>query len=113
MSFDKGIEYERCLDTLQAAAYCLSNGILSERTAEDLKALEGTISQIADDVGTYRLNSEKSVAVANNYRLIKDMTSCPRGVKVLLLGAGGALTISQFAGEAFWQQWAPLPRRAD
>lgn len=104
---------ERRLDCLEEAVYCLSNGIRSEHIASDLQAMAGAIRQTASEIASYRLNSEKSVAVANNYQLRKDMPSCPRGVKVLLLGAGGALTLGQYAGERFWHQWAPLPSRAD
>jgi hypothetical protein len=41
------------------------------------------------------------------------MESCPRGVRLLLLGAGGVAVIAQYDGRSsFWTGWAPLPRRA-
>lgn len=58
----------------------------------------------------YRLNSDKSVAVAEDYFLRPVGEDTPRGVKLLLLGAGGVLTIGQWSRDPFFTHWAPLPR---
>lgn len=60
----------------------------------------------------HHLNSDKSVAVSDTYRMSKDMTSCPHGAKSLLLGGGGVLVIANYDGDAFWCEWAPFPGRA-
>lgn len=62
---------------------------------------------------SYKLNSDKSVAVSTSSVMSKNMQDCPRGVKVLLLGAGGVLVIGHYAGESFWHQWHSLPKRQD
>lgn len=61
---------------------------------------------------THSLNTEKTVAVATEYFWEDDMSLCPRGVKVQLLGAGGVATYAIYDGKnTFWTAWAPLPRR--
>jgi hypothetical protein len=60
---------------------------------------------------SHALNSERSVAVAMDY-FWQDMDTCPRGVKVQLLGNSGVAHYSMYDGkELFWVGWAPLPRR--
>ena len=100
-------------DALKEAVYCLGHGIKSEHLATELGAFAGNLRQPSDAAASYRLNSGKEVAVSTSYRLNKDMAACPRGVKVLLLGAGGVLVIGQYAGEPFWEEWCALPKRAD
>lgn len=40
----------------------------------------------------------------------KNIESCPRGQKVLLLGKGGVPTIAIWNGSnPFWIGWAPIP----
>jgi Tol biopolymer transport system component len=72
---------------------------------------DGEVSNYSTD--SYRLNRDKSVAVSNTAKMSKDLSTCPRGVKVLLLGSGGVLVIGQYSGESFWESWCPLPSRAD
>ena len=60
---------------------------------------------------TYKLNSNRDVAVANDYHWDENMEACPRGVKVQLLGRGGVATHGQYTGEPFWVGWTPLPKR--
>ena len=38
---------------------------------------------------THKLNADQTVAVATDVFWNEDMTTCPRGAKVQLLGAGG------------------------
>lgn len=60
---------------------------------------------------TYKINEAESVAVDLDYYWNEDMTSCPRGVKVQLLGMGGLATHGIYNGAAFWVGWTPLPRK--
>lgn len=49
------------------------------------------------------------VAVDRHY-LWQPMDSCPRGVKVQLLGQGKVATYGHYNGHgSFWLGWAPLP----
>lgn len=61
---------------------------------------------------TYRLNSDRSAAVSNDTYWNEDMSTCPRGTKVQLLGEGGAAVYSHYNGDSFWVGWCPVPRRA-
>lgn len=57
------------------------------------------------------LNTEKTVAVSNDVFWIEDMTACPRGVKVQLLGIGGVATYGTYDGkDPFWVKWQSVPR---
>ena len=59
-----------------------------------------------------QLNSDQTVSVDPDY-FWRAMETCPRGVKVQLLGAGGVALYSQYNGtDKFWRGWAPLPKRA-
>jgi hypothetical protein len=58
-----------------------------------------------------QLNSERNVAVDKTYYW-QPIATCPRGVKVQLLGLGGVAVYGQYSGkDAFWTHWAPLPTR--
>lgn len=59
---------------------------------------------------THTLDSTGNVAVAEYYW--QPMDTCPHGVKVQLLGAGGVAIYGQYHPDKFWVGWAPLPRRA-
>ena len=60
---------------------------------------------------TVALNSERNVAVDKAYYW-QPIGTCPRGVKVQLLGRGGVAAYGQFNGkDDFWTHWAPLPVR--
>lgn len=59
----------------------------------------------------HKLNNESTVAVATDY-FWQPMDTCPYGVKVQLLGAGGvAVYGTARPKEKFWQGWAPLPKK--
>lgn len=61
---------------------------------------------------TTKLNADQTVAVAVDYYW-QPMCTCPRSVKVQLLGFGGVATYGNYApGDGFWQGWAPLPRKS-
>lgn len=57
-----------------------------------------------------RLDSSRQAAVDGGYHW-RPMESCPRGVKVQLLGAGGVASYGSWDGKNdFWRGWAPLPK---
>lgn len=60
---------------------------------------------------TYKLNADKTVAVSTGVRFNRDMSTCPRGVKLQLLGAGGVAVYSEYNGDDFWKGWSPTPGR--
>lgn len=64
----------------------------------------------SEDPG-YRINNDRSAAVSTEYYFDDNMSTCPKGVKCLLLGAGGVATISEYHGDPFWISWFPMPRR--
>jgi len=56
------------------------------------------------------LNTDQTVAVDRDY-FWRDMSECPKGVKVQLLGVGGVAVYGNWNGkEKFWKGWAPLPK---
>lgn len=58
------------------------------------------------------LNTDRTVAVSKEVYWIEDMTACPRGCKVQLLGAGGVAVYSMYDGkDPFWVGWQAVPRR--
>ena len=58
---------------------------------------------------TVEINSANTVAVDREYYW-QPMDTCPRGVKVQLLGAGGVAVYGQYHGkDPWWTHWAPLP----
>lgn len=62
--------------------------------------------------GTHKLNNDHSVAVSTDVFWNEDMTTCPRGVKVQLLGRGGCAIYGTYDGkDLFYIGWAPVPRR--
>lgn len=57
-----------------------------------------------------QLDSTGAAAVDRNY-FWQPISTCPRGVKVQLLGAGGVAMYGQFNGkDKFYTHWAPLPK---
>lgn len=78
---------------------------------EDLdRALSELLSSPAPLEG-HTLNSTHTVAVSTT-QYWEEMSSCPTGVKVQLLGAGGVATYGIWDGRnKFWTHWAPVPRR--
>lgn len=62
--------------------------------------------------GNFHLNNHRSVAVSNEVYWNEDMTTCPTGVKVQLLGQGGVAAYAHYQySDRFWVGWAPLPKR--
>ena len=56
------------------------------------------------------LDKSGKVAVDREY-FWRPIDTCPRGVKVQLLGKGGVAMYGQFNGkDSFYTHWAPLPK---
>lgn len=69
------------------------------------------LEKMAAAIG-HKLNADQSVAVATDVFFDEDMTRCPVGVKVQLLGAGGVASYGVYNGrDPFWIGWAPVPKR--
>lgn len=62
---------------------------------------------------TATLNKDQTVAIDRDYYW-QPICSCPIGVKVQLLGAGGVATYGHYVrGDGFWHGWAPLPTKKE
>jgi len=61
---------------------------------------------------TYKLNSEKTVAVSTDVYWLPISSDTPRGVKLQLLGASGVAVYGIYNGDKFWTQWQSLPKIA-
>lgn len=59
----------------------------------------------------HKPNADQTVAVATDVFWNEDMTTCPRGMKVQLLGEGGVAAYGTYHGDRFWVGWAPVPKR--
>jgi len=57
----------------------------------------------------YKINKDSAVAVDLDYYW-RPIQTCPRGVKVQLLGTGGVAIYGNYHGDKFFTHWAPLPR---
>ena len=56
------------------------------------------------------LNADGTVAVDPEY-FWRPLDTCPRSVKVQLLGEGGVAVYGMYDGhDKFWKYWAPLPK---
>lgn len=60
----------------------------------------------------YKVNADRTAAVSTDVEFLP-MSSCPRAVKVILLGAGGVATIGEYKGptDTFWEGWFPLMKK--
>ena len=57
-----------------------------------------------------QLNGDGTVAVDPDY-FWRSIATCPRNVKVQLLGKGGVAVYGTYNGaNSFWVGWAPLPK---
>ena len=54
-------------------------------------------------------NRTREVAIDRAYKWNPDMSDCPRGCKLQLLGAGGVPSYAIYTGDKFWVKWAPMP----
>jgi hypothetical protein len=78
---------------------------------EDLeRAIDAMLSGPAPLEG-HTINRDKTVAVSTT-QYWEDMDTCPRGVKVQLLGYGGVALYGTYDGKnKFFTNWAPLPKK--
>ena len=84
----------------------------TEREALDA-ALDELLSAPAPLEGAFKLNTAGTAAVSTT-QYWEDMATCPRGVKVQLLGAGGVAAYGMWDGKTkFWEGWAPVPKRRE
>lgn len=60
----------------------------------------------------YRINADRTAAVAVDTTWRSDMNRCPRGVRVLLLVRDGLPVIGEYRGEDGFEAWHPMPKRA-
>lgn len=59
---------------------------------------------------SFKADSTGTVAVDHNY-FWQRIDTCPRGVKVQLLGTGGVAMYGTYNGkDKFYTHWAPLPK---
>lgn len=73
--------------------------------------LDSSIGELLGETPSHKINTEGTVAVSTT-QYWEPMDTCPRGVKVQLLGAGGVAVYGMFDGHnGFWEAWAPLPKR--
>ena len=78
---------------------------------EDFAKLKKFAEIILGNRPLFEINSSNTVAVDREYYW-QPMDTCPRGVKVQLLGAGGVAVYGQYHGkDPWWTHWAPLPVR--
>lgn len=84
-----------------------------ERIIRDaLVSAGGSSPETECPVSAHKLNADRTVAVATDVFFNEDISTCPRGPKVQLLGAGGVATYGIYNGrDEFWIGWAPVPRR--
>lgn len=59
---------------------------------------------------SHTINADKTVAVSTEVYW-QPIETCPRGVKVQLLGKGCVATYGTYYGDPFWVYWCPLPKR--
>ncbi len=64
-------------------------------------------------MSTHTITADGAAAVATDVFWLS-LDTCPRGVKVLMLGAGGTATVSEYDGKnKFWTGWHPLPKKPE
>jgi hypothetical protein len=62
---------------------------------------------------THTLNGNKTVAVATD-TYWQPMDTCPKGVKIQLLGIGDVAVYGEYDGRnRFWKGWSPLPKKPE
>ena len=87
-------------------------GFIRHASDKDIEKFEAFAKLVAQRDGasmTIEINSANTVAVDREYYW-QPMDTCPRGVKVQLLGAGGVAVYGQYHGkDPWWTHWAPLP----
>ena len=73
--------------------------------------LDSGIAELLGETGEqpkFKLNKDATVAVSTT-QYWEPIDTCPRGVKVQLLGGGGVAVYGVYNGFYFWTHWAPVP----
>lgn len=69
------------------------------------------LSYTYPDETSYHMDSSSGDVAVADALYYSPMSTCPRGVAVLLLGAHGVATLAQWDGrDSQWRGWFPLPR---
>ena len=79
-------------------------------TEPTVLSLQARIHELEEKVKSWKPDSTGAAAVGNYYW--QPMDTCPRGVKVQLLGRSGVAVYGQYHPDPFWTDWAPLPKRS-
>jgi hypothetical protein len=58
----------------------------------------------------WKVTHDKVAAVSKSTVWLP-IETCPKGLKCLLLGAGGVALLGTYNGDPFFTDWHPLPRR--
>jgi hypothetical protein len=101
--------FEKCLD--KQASKVAHAVPFSQGTLDAISASEAAPARLGAAIKTYSLNSNRNAAVSNFIYWETDMTICPRGAKVLMLGVSGVAILGQYNGDKFFVGWYPLPRK--
>lgn len=80
---------------------------LREMVWEHLQAQK----KITAAVAPFKLNTDRNVAVSTTH-YFEPMSTCPVGVKLILLGPGDVGVIAQWDGkDPQWGGWFPMPKK--
>lgn len=101
---------DRLMQAVRTFAHNYQAG--TEQRIADALIAAGWTPPSGEKVATaHTINADHTVAVATDYYWNEDMSACPRGVKLQLLGKGGVAVYMEYRGDPFWVGWAPLPKR--
>ena len=70
----------------------------------------GSCVTAGETAPSHTVNTTHKVAVATD-TYWQPIDTCPRGVKVQLLGKGNVATYGTYFGDQFWTHWCPLPKK--
>ena len=97
------------VDTESSTARNKSKAVytLREMVWEHLQAQKKTKEAVAP----FKLNTDRNVAVSTAH-YFEPMSTCPVGVKLILLGPGDVGVIAQWDGrDPQWGGWFPMPKK--
>jgi hypothetical protein len=72
---------------------------------------DGKCVTAGETAPSHTVNTAHKVAVSTD-TYWQPIETCPRAVKVQLLGKGGVATYGLYNGDKFWENWCPLPKKA-
>ncbi len=84
----------------------------AERYAANTDYWRSKFNALAEKVAVpeHTINTTHKVAVSTD-TYWQAIGTCPRGVKVQLLGKGNVATYGTYFGDQFWTHWCPLPKK--